>query len=99
MSTQPNPTDHADAAERAESNLLPSEERRGVAEWAVVLVLVALIAGVAWSQFGGLFDTSTAGSAGSAPAGAPGLELVAPEPSTQAAEAPRDDNGANQERP
>ena len=28
----------------------------------MVLVLVALIVGVAWSQFGELFDTSTAGT-------------------------------------
>ena len=53
---------------------VPAEERRGIGEWAVVLLLVALIVGVAWSQFGGLFDTSTAGT-GAAPPG--GIEVEA----------------------
>lgn len=49
--------------------VVPGDERRGIGEWAVVLVLVALIVGVAWSQFGSLFDTSTAGSEGAPPEG------------------------------
>jgi hypothetical protein len=49
---------------------LAGDGRRGIGEWAVVLLLVALIVGVAWSQFGPLFDASTAGT-GSAAQGAP----------------------------
>ncbi len=52
----------------------PTQARRGISEWAVVLALVALIIGVAWSQFGSLFEASTQGTDGSAPSG-PGLQV------------------------
>ncbi|MCB9659735.1 MAG: hypothetical protein H6726_18955 [Sandaracinaceae bacterium] len=60
------PDDRVRDDEAAEP-VLPGDERRGIGEWAIVLVLVALIVGVAWSQFGPLFDTSTAGSDGAPP--------------------------------
>lgn len=63
MST-PEPTDEplasedeTDAPERT-----PGQTRRSISEWAVVLALAALIAAVAWSQFGSLFDASTQGT-------------------------------------
>lgn len=52
----------------------PTQARRGISEWAVVLALVALIVAVAWSQFGALFSASTQGTDGSAPSGG-GLEV------------------------
>lgn len=86
----PDPVARSAAAERAQSGdpsddasapeaLAPAtgDERRGIGEWAVVLVLVALIVGVAWSQFGPLFETSTAGSGGPAPGPGPALDIEA----------------------
>lgn len=69
------PTD--DASDPEALAPVTGDERRGIGEWAVVLVLVALIVGVAWSQFGPLFETSTAGSGGPAPGPAPALDIEA----------------------
>ncbi|MBK7155343.1 MAG: hypothetical protein IPH72_26775 [Sandaracinaceae bacterium] len=49
--------DETDAPEAS-----PGQTRRSISEWAVVLALAALIAAVAWSQFGSLFNASTQGT-------------------------------------
>lgn len=75
MSTpEPNSEPHDPEADEDAAEATPGQIRRGISEWAVVLALVALIIGVAWSQFGSLFEASTQGTDGSAPSG-PGLQV------------------------
>jgi hypothetical protein len=63
MSTpEPNTEPLANEDETDAPGASPGQTRRSISEWAVVLALAALIAAVAWSQFGALFNASTQGT-------------------------------------